>query len=130
VSVHFVRHWLGIVHWVKSQRPDRSVEVIDRNDAPQSTPINHEFDVNAQAMINISIKRLCGMAMPETREAWRAFLDSVKAQEPELFSVCVRECVYRNGFCPEYKSCKYNFTDEFKLELNNYLSGMEGRALQ
>jgi hypothetical protein len=121
VSVHFCRHFMGINHYVRSQRPDRGVT--NRDEAPQSTLIEHEFDVNAQAMINISRRRLCNMAMPETREAWRAFLDSVKDKEPELVSVCVRECVYRNGFCPEFKTCKFNLTEEFKKELDAYLDG-------
>ncbi len=82
VSVHFVRHWLGIIHWVQSQRPDRCAG--DRNSAPQDTLINHEAEANAQAIINISRKRLCNCAMPETREAWQAFVDTFKDIEPEL----------------------------------------------
>lgn len=120
VSVHFVRHWLGIVHWVKSQRPDRLTDVkIDRNKEPQDTLIQHEIDVNAQAMINISRKRLCSMAMPETREAWKAFLEQVKEVEPELYNVCVPDCVYR-GYCYEYKTCGFHKTEQFKKMLEQY----------
>lgn len=120
VSVHLVRHWLGIVHWIKSQRPDRtSKEKTNRNDAPQNTPINHEIEVNAQAMINISRKRLCNCAMSETRDAWKMVLDSIKDVEPELYSVCVPECIYR-GFCPEFYSCGYHKTKDFKLKLEEY----------
>ena len=34
VSVHIVRHWLGIVHWVKTQRTDRTG--INRDELPQA----------------------------------------------------------------------------------------------
>ena len=36
---------------------------------------------------------------------WNEVLLAVKEFEPELYSRCVRECIYRGG-CPEYpKSC-------------------------
>lgn len=118
VSVHITRHWLGIVHFVRSQRTDRTG--ISRDDLPQGALIEHEVEANAQAIINISRKRLCvGQVSPETREAWQAFLDSFKDTEPELYSVCVRECVYR-GFCPEMKTCKYNETKEYQQKLEEY----------
>lgn len=119
ISVHFVRHWLGIVHWVQSQRPDRGNSG-NRDDAPQSTLINHEAEANAQAIINISRKRLClGNPMPETREAWKVFIESFKDIEPELYRCCVKDCVYR-GWCYEYKSCGYHKTDKFQEELKYY----------
>lgn len=34
--------------------------------------------------------------------------------------VMVPECVYRNGLCPEIKSCGYNKTEKFKKELEYY----------
>lgn len=127
VSVHLVRHWVGILHWVKSQRPDRTGERYNRDDAPQGTLINHECEANAQAIINISRRRLCNMAMPETREAWKAFLKSIKDVEPELYSVCVPDCVYR-GWCYEYKSCGYHLTDDFKDKLNEYRANINQSA--
>lgn len=117
VSVHFVRHWLGIVHWVSTQRTDRTG--IDRNKLPQDELVTHEAEANAQAIINISRKRLCSCASPETREAWQAFLDSFKDKEPELYECCVPDCVYR-GYCYEYKTCGYYKTDKYKQALNNY----------
>jgi len=125
VSVHIVRHKYGIEHWVKSQRPDRTGSRDNRDNAPQGTLINHECEANPQAIINISRKRLCNMAMPETREAWKAFLCELAKTEPEIESVCVPECIYRNGFCPEYKTCGWNHTEEFERQLKEYLKGME-----
>lgn len=123
VSVHFVRHKFGIEHWVKSQRPDRTGAKESRDNAPQGTLINHECEANLQAIINISRKRLCNMAMPETREAWIAFLDNLKELEPELVSICVPDCIYR-GWCYEYNSCKYHLTDTYQKQLELYRSNI------
>lgn len=118
ISVHFVRHKFGIEHFVSTQRSDRTN--IDRDKSPQDTPVNHAFEANAQAIINISRKRLCIQAHKETRGKWIEFLDDeVKVSEPELYSVCVRECIYR-GFCPEMKCCGYVETKDFKEDLNKY----------
>jgi hypothetical protein len=117
VSVHLVRHKIGIEHWVRTQRTDRTG--VNRDNLPQGNLVEHEIEANAQAIINISRKRLCSQASPETREAWQAFLDSFKDKEPELYSVCVKECVYR-GFCPEYNSCNYHKTKAFQEELARY----------
>jgi hypothetical protein len=121
VSVHLVRHWLGITHFVRTQRTDRTG--VDRDKLPQDNPVIHEAEANAQAIINISRKRLCSSASLETRQAWREFLDSFKDEEPELYRCCVKECVYR-GFCPEFKSCGYHKTSMYQLELKNYREGI------
>lgn len=44
---------------------------------------------------------------------------TIKPYEPELYSVCVRECVYR-GRCTEMKSCGFDKTEQFKEELDRY----------
>ena len=120
VSVHFVRHWLGITHWVSTQRPDRQLgKVINRDYESQSAFVQHEIEVNAQAMINISRKRLCNMASPETREAWKAFIKTVEIWEPVLYSICVPDCIYR-GYCYEYRSCGYSETQEYADALLKY----------
>lgn len=120
VSTHFVRHKYGIEHFISTQRTDRTKE--NRNEKPQNSFVKHEFDANCQAIINISRKRLCYCASPETREAWQDFLNELKVHEPELVSVCVKECVYRNGLCPEFYSCGYNKTKKFELELKEYIN--------
>jgi hypothetical protein len=117
VSVHLVRHKFGIEHFVKTQRTDRTG--INRDELLQSAFVEHEIEANAQAIINISRKRLCNMASTETREAWMAFLRTFKDIEPELFSVCKPECIYK-GWCPEFKSCGYNTTYSFEDKLNEY----------
>lgn len=117
VSVHFVRHKIGIDHFVKTQRTDRTG--INRDELPQGALVNHEADANAQALINISRKRLCSCASPETRIAWQEVKDEVAKTEPELASCMVKECIYR-GFCPEMFSCGYTDTEAYRKELYEY----------
>lgn len=117
VSVHLVRHKYGIEHWVSTQRSDRTG--IDRNELNQEALVSHACEANAQALINISRKRLCNCASPETREAWQAVKDKVAEIEPELASCMVKECIYR-GFCPEMFPCGYSKTEAFKKELKEY----------
>jgi hypothetical protein len=117
VSVHFTRHKIGIEHWVRSQREDKTK--VPRSSLPQDALVEHECIANFQAIINISRKRLCRRASPETQTAWRALLASVEKDNPELFSVCVPECIYR-GFCPEMQSCGYSMTEDFAQELCKY----------
>lgn len=121
VSVHFVRHKIGIEHFVRTQRTDRTG--INRNDLPQGTLVEHECEANAQAIINISRKRLCACASPETRETWKAFLETIKDIEPELYNICVPECIYR-GWCFEFNSCGYYKTEAFKKKLEEYRRGI------
>ena len=117
VSVHFVRHKIGIEHFVKTQRTDRTGE--DREEKPQGSLVAHECIANAQALINISRKRLCNQASPSTRQAWMKVIAAVKEYDPVLASVCVPECIYR-GFCPEMKSCGFADTPEYGLCLEEY----------
>lgn len=117
VSVHFVRHKHGIEHWVSTQRSDRTG--VDRDKLPQDAPVNHSCEANAQALINISRKRLCSCASLETREAWMEVKAEVAKVEPELASCMVPECIYR-GFCPEIKSCGYANTEAYYKELQEY----------
>lgn len=101
---HIVRHNVGFTPFVSSLRDDRAKyedgKIPDRN-----TPNSVRFDGNFQSFINITRRRECKSASKETREFWRIVLLAIKEFEPELYSRCVRECIYRGG-CPEYpKSC-------------------------
>ena len=119
VSVHFVRHKFGIEHFVSTQRTDRTGE--DRSVKQQDAPVVHECFANAQAVMFISRRRLCGQASAETRAAWRAVVDAIAEKEPEVAACCVPECVYR-GFCPEFKSCGYAQSPAFPEALAAYRS--------
>ena len=121
VSTHFVRHKIGIDHFVSTQRTDR--KGVDRDEIGQGAKVNHSCNANAQALINISRKRLCNCASKETRDAWVELKKEVEKTEPELASVMVKECVYR-GFCPEMFSCGYYKTESFLNELDEYRKGI------
>jgi hypothetical protein len=121
VSIHIIRHKHGIEHWVRTQRTDRTN--IDRDKLPQDSLVDHEIEANAQAMINISRKRLCAKASNETRLAWSSMLDTIKDIEPELYSVCVPECIYR-GFCPEFETCGFSKTRKYDSVLEKYRSNI------
>lgn len=117
VSNHFVRHKYGIEHWISTQRDDRTGG--DRSKKPQTALVNHSAEANAQTLINMSRKRLCHCASPETQAAMRKLKDEVSKTEPELASCMVKECIYR-GWCPEMYPCGYSNTEQYKVELYNY----------
>jgi len=122
VSVHFVRHKIGIEHFVRSQRSDRTG--IDRESLPQSALVDHECIANAQAVITISRKRLCKMASKDTQVAWKEVIRHVRDCDPILASVCVPECVYR-GFCPEIKTCRFSISEEYNKLRKAYVGGAQ-----
>ena len=125
VSVHFVRHKIGIEHWVRTQRTDRTGA--DRDELPQGNLVEHEILANAQALINISRNRLCRQASKETQAAWRALLDSIQRDQPEIVTACVPDCIYR-GWCYEFKSCGYHLTESYREALSHYREGINGAA--
>ena len=122
ISVHFVRHKIGIEHYVSTQRTDRTG--INRDELPQGALVNHACEANGQALIYMSRKRLCNCAAVETREAWQKVKAEVAEVEPELASCMVKECIYR-GFCPEMFPCGYAKTEAFRKELAEYRKGFE-----
>lgn len=107
----------GVEKWVSTQRTDRTG--IDRDELPQGAEVTMEIEANAQALINMSRKRLCNQASKETREVMQAMKEAVSERDKFLASVMVRECVYR-GFCPEMTSCRYTDTDAYRKELQEY----------
>ena len=119
IATHFVRHHVGVEKWVRTQRSDRTG--IDRDDLPQGAEVEMEIEANAQALINMSRKRLCSQASIETREVMEAIKKEVEKKDPIMAEVMVKECVYR-GYCPEMWSCGYDKTDKFKEEVEKYRS--------
>lgn len=119
VATHFVRHHVGVEKWVSTQREDRTDNPIPRDEIPQGAEVMMEMEANAQALINMSRKRLCSQASPETREVMQAIKKEVSQRDKFLADVMVKECVYR-GFCPEMQSCNYDKTPKFQEEVNNY----------
>lgn len=102
-SVHFVRHKLGVEHFVQSQRNDRQ-ENYDRKKAPQDSPVSHIMVVNAQELMFMARKRLCGKADIDTQKIMRVIVREVLKTNPEFKDVLVPQCQYLHA-CPEFVSC-------------------------
>ena len=92
---------------------------MNRDELPQGAEIEMDIEANAQALINMSRKRLCSQASPETREVMVEMKKEVAKQDPIMAEAMVRECVYR-GYCPEMWSCGYDKTEKFKEEVAAY----------
>lgn len=108
VSVHFVRHHIGVNHYVQSQRNDRQ-DKYDRTEAPQGEMVSHIMSINAQELIFMAHKRLCSQASPETRQVMREICNEVIKTNPEFKEFLVPLCEYRNGKCTEFYPCgRYN----------------------
>lgn len=119
VSVHLVRHHEGVEKFVHSQREDRRVLDIPRNELPQGALNDMSYVCNAQALISISRKRLCSCASQETREAWEKAKEAIKSIDTIVATKMVAECVYR-GFCPELNSCMYVKSKDYAKALADY----------
>ena len=115
---HTVREGENDENFVSTQRSDRTG--VDRSELSQEELVSHRILLNAQDLINISRKRLCNCASPETRYVWDLVRYEIQKIEPELASKMVRECVYR-GFCPEMECCGYVNTDKFSVYRNHYI---------
>ena len=104
-SVHLVRHKIGIEHYVQSQRNDRQT-MYDRELAPQNAMVSHIIDVNAEQLMFMSHRRLCGMADATTRYIMTQICKEVEKVNPEFKGFLIPMCEYRHE-CPEFKSCGY-----------------------
>lgn len=104
VSVHFVRHHIGVNHYVQSQRNDRQSKY-DRTKAPQDMIVSHIMSINAMELAFMAHKRLCYQASPETREVMEKIRDEVVKVAPYMKKVLVPLCEYRNGLCTELHPC-------------------------
>lgn len=78
--------------------------------------------INADAIMNMSEKRLCSVASKETREIWQQVIAELSEVDPDLARFCVRPCVAHGGICREPKCCGFNRTEEFKSQLSKYKS--------
>lgn len=110
LSVHLSRH----VHaqpYVRSQRNDRQ-DAYNRNDAPQSAPVDMILDVNAEELMVLANKRLCGKADRETRAVVSKMCGLVVEKCPEFTRLLHPMCVYHGGECHEMEPCQYG--REFK----------------
>jgi hypothetical protein len=117
VSVHLVRHKIGVEHFVRTQRTDRTG--VTRDELPQGTLVTHEMEINLQALITISRKRLCAMADSVTRKLWNMIVKEIDIYDPVIGECLVPECLYR-GTCTEFKGCGYSKSINFLQNLQIY----------
>lgn len=103
VSVHLVRH-IHAQPFVKSQRNDRQTDY-DRNSAPQDSPVDMLWAMNAEELMTIANKRLCGQASRETRLVVAKMCSAAINAVPELEGLLVPACAY-NGKCHEMYPCE------------------------
>lgn len=71
--------------------------------------------VNAEEIMNISVKRLCSTASKEARAIWRQTLDLIEEIDPDLVKFCKKPCVLQ-GYCRESKPCGYMASDAYIFE--------------
>ena len=102
VCTHFVRHFLGWIPFVSTQRSDRTG--VDRKKLPQDNPISLTVDANAQACINVQRKRLCYQCSEDTRLQAEELKRSLTDIDKPVGDVLVPNCIYRAG-CPELEMC-------------------------
>lgn len=115
VSVSFTRHKFGAEHFVKSNREDRPGYT---GDSGRWHPVNHILIVNAEELIRMSHRRLCGQAHEVARQLMGLIRDEVEKVDPDLASFMVPLCVYRNGLCDELPHpCGFNKTIKIKKEV-------------
>lgn len=110
LSVHLARH-THAQPYIKSQRNDRQ-DAYDRNNAPQSAPVNMLWDVNAEELMTIANKRLCTKAAPDTRAVVLKMCKAVLAKCPEFKGLLVPMCEYHGGQCHEMEPCGMRGTDK------------------
>lgn len=103
VSVHLVRHKIGVEHFVQSQRNDRQSSY-DRQLAPQNSMVTHTMDINAESLMIMSNRRLCGQADPTTRYTMTKICREVEEVNPEFKGHLVPMCHWLRH-CPEAKPC-------------------------
>ncbi len=104
LSTELCRHHEGIEKYVKSQRNDRTKEEIPRAKKPQGALVNMIIDVNADSLMQIMNKRLCGCATKEMQELMLMIREEVIKTNPEFKQFLVPMCIYLNE-CKEFKSC-------------------------
>lgn len=75
------------------------------------TPTDLAFIINAEALINMAHKRLCGKASAETRDLMTQINLAVSSVDPDLGEHLVPQCIFRGGYCPEPRSCGWMLSE-------------------
>ena len=103
-AMHFRTHKKGVEFFISTQRTDRTN--VSRDKKPQDAPVTMTMLINAQAILNISRKRLCKKADKVTRFIWEEVVKELYKSERILAMYCVPQCVYCKG-CREPQPCGF-----------------------
>lgn len=125
MSVYEHFHKGGMCTGAQHQEVVAIMEELDwlAENSDRETPVNLSLCINAQSLIDMSKLRLCtGCASSGTVIVFKAIKEQINLVDPELASMMVRKCVYRNGLCGEQRCCGFNHTPAFMTELTDYLS--------
>lgn len=102
-ATHFTRH-VHAVPFVSSLRNDRQ-DRIDGDNAPRNTPVDMILYCNAEELMTIANKRLCGKTAELTRQVTEMICREAIRCTPELMEYLVPMCDYHGGVCHEIDSC-------------------------
>lgn len=105
LSVELCRHHIGIEKFVKSQRDDRNNNDIPRAEKPQGSLVNMIIDVNAESLMTLMNKRLCGAATKEMQQLMMMIREEVLKTNPEFEEFLVPMCMYHGNKCKEFTNC-------------------------
>lgn len=112
-----VRHGIGTNWKMGTWREDRISK--PRSEQKMDDRTNLKCNLNAEAFINISERRLCiGCASPHIVKLWQRVIFTLSVTEPELAFYCVPNCICRNG-CPETWAKCNHFNNFKKYVLGN-----------
>ena len=116
---HLIRHKQNYTQpYVQTLRED--LTGIPNESVTRLTKNGVKFVLNARSIIDISRVRLCNKASTETILVWEDVLKELKKIEPELFSVCVPQCI-ETGMCTEYQTCGFDESGVFNKQRFDYI---------
>ena len=101
VSVHIIRHKIGVEHFVSSNRIDRGGD----EKADRYSPVTHSMLINAEAIIKIARARLCFKASKETRELIYEVKREMGVVDKALADHMLPNCFHQGLICKEPKPC-------------------------
>jgi thymidylate synthase ThyX len=104
LSTELCRHHVGCEKYVRSQRDDRNTSDVPRTEKPQGALVNMILDINAEALLTLMNKRLCGAATKEMQELMLLIREQVIWHNLEFKDFLVPMCEYIHC-CNEFNSC-------------------------
>lgn len=94
-------HAVPFVSSLRNDRQDRT----NGDEAPRNTPVDMIFFCNAEELMTVANKRLCGKASAKTREVAGMMCDEAAKVMPEIAEFLVPNCLWHGGVCHELESC-------------------------